>query len=94
VDLHPDTLAVIAGRPERVGGGPFNAPIVPASTYHAIGELVYGRDGNPGWLAFEAAVGALEGGTAVAFGSGLATTSAILDELPVGAVVVAQRAPY
>lgn len=94
MDLHPDTLAVIAGRPERVGGGPFNAPIVPASTYHANGELVYGRDGNPGWLALEAALGALDGGTAVAFSSGLATTSAVFDELPVGAVVIAQRAPY
>ena len=94
MDLHPDTLAVIAGRPPRVGGGPFNAPIVPASTYHANGELVYGRDGNPGWLAFEGALGALEGGTAVAFSSGLATTGAVFDELPVGAVVVAQRAPY
>lgn len=94
MDLHPDTLAVIAGRPERVGGGALNAPIVPASTYHAGGELVYGRDGNPGWLAFELALGALEGGAAVAFGSGLATTSAVFDELPMGAAVVAQRAPY
>ena len=54
----------------------------------------YGRDGNPGWAAFEAALGELEGGTCVAFASGLAASSAILDELASGARVVAQRAPY
>lgn len=91
MDLHPDTLAVTAGRP---GGGPLNAPIVPASTYHVDGDLIYGRDGNPGWQAFEEAIGALEHGTAVAFASGHATSGAILAELPVGSVVIAQRAPY
>jgi len=43
VDLHPDTLAVTAGRPPRVARGPLNPPIAPASTYHADGELIYGR---------------------------------------------------
>jgi len=31
-----------------------------SSTFHAGGELVYGRDGNPTWTALEAAIGALE----------------------------------
>jgi cystathionine gamma-synthase len=93
-DLHPETLAVIAGRPARAPGAPLNAPLVPASTYHHGGELEYGRDGNPGWQAFERALGALEHGHCVTFASGLAATTAILDELPVGARVVAQRAPY
>src|SRR4051794_1462351 len=92
--LHPDTLAVVAGRPAREAGAPLNAPIVPASTYHHGGDPVYGRDGNPGWAAFEEALGDLEGGTGVAFGSGLAASSAILDELAFGGRVVAQRAPY
>lgn len=92
--LHPETLAIISGRPARVGGAPLNAPIVPASTYHHGGELEYGRDGNPGWEAFEAAIGALEHGHGVAFASGMAATAAILDELPPGARVLAQRAPY
>ena len=87
-------IAVVAGRPARAGGAPLNAPIVPASTYHHGGEPVYGRDGNPGWAAFEAALGALEGGSCVAFASGLAASSAILDELASGARVVAQQAPY
>ena len=93
-DLHPDTLAVTAGRPARTPGGPLNAPIVPASTYHSDGDLNYGRDGNSGWEAFENALGVMEGGDAVAFASGMAAVTAIFDELPAGAVVVAQRGPY
>lgn len=93
-DLHPDTVAVTAGRPSRTPGAPLNAPIVPASTYHAEGDLEYGRDGNWGWEAFENALGSLEGGEAVAFASGMAAVTAIFDELPAGAVVVAQRGPY
>src|SRR3954471_9693217 len=92
--LTPQAIAVVAGRPGRTPGAPLNAPIVPASTYHQGGDPVYGRDGNPGWAAFEEALGALEGGTCVAFASGLAASSAILDELASGARVVAQRAPY
>jgi cystathionine gamma-synthase len=86
--------AVIAGRPARAPGAPLNAPIVPASTYHQGGVPVYGRDGNPGWAAFEDALGALEHGSCVAFASGLAASNAILDELASGARLVAQRAPY
>jgi cystathionine gamma-synthase len=92
--LHPETIAVVAGRPARAGGAPLNEPITPASTFHHGGELEYGRDGNPGWQAFEAAIGALEGGYAVAFASGLAATSAILDLLPNRARVIGQKAPY
>jgi cystathionine gamma-synthase len=92
--LHPETIAVIAGRPARAPGAPLNAPIVPASTYQHGGELEYGRNGNPGWEALEAALGALEHGLCVTFASGLAAASAILDELPQGAKVIAQRAPY
>jgi cystathionine gamma-synthase len=92
--LHPETIAVVAGRPAREPGAPLNAPIVPASTYHHGGDPVYGRDGNPGWAAFEEALGALEVGSCVAFASGLAASSAILDELASGGRVVAQRAPY
>lgn len=92
--LDPETLAVIAGRPERSPGGPLNAPIVPASTYHHGGDLNYARDGNPGWLALEAALGELEHGHCVTFASGLAGTSAILDEIALGSRVIAQRAPY
>jgi cystathionine gamma-synthase len=92
--LHPETIAVVAGRPARAPGAPLNAPIVPASTYHEGGDLGYGRDGNPGWEALEAALGELEHGHCVTFASGLAATTAVLDELPQGGRVIAQRAPY
>ena len=82
----------------RVAGEPATPPLVPASIYVSQGSprpgRGYGRDGNPGWAAFEAALGDLEGGSCVAFASGLAASSAILDELAFGGRVVAQRAPY
>ena len=93
-DLHPETLAVVAGRPARDPGAPLNSPIYPASTFHFGTDIEYGRDGNPGWVALEAALGELEGGHCVTFASGLAATSAVLDELPVGTRVIVQRAPY
>jgi len=92
--LHPDTIAVVAGRPARAPGAPLNAPMTPASNFHHGGELDYARTGNPGWEALEAALGDLEHGHCVTFASGLAASNAILDELPVGAHVIAQRAPY
>ena len=92
--LHPETLAVVAGRPDRAAGAPLNSPIYPASTFHFGIDVEYGRDGNPGWQALEAALGELEGGECVTFASGLAATTAILDELPRGVRVISQRAPY
>lgn len=92
--LHPDTIAVISGRPRGAPGATLNTPIVPASTFRHGGDLEYGRDGNPGWEAFEAALGGLEQGHCVTFASGLAAATAVLDELPRGAKLIAQRAPY
>jgi len=92
--LHPETIAIVAGRPARTPGSPLNAPIVPASTYHQGGDLVYAREGNPGWEALEAAIGELEHGHCVTFASGLAASAAILDEFASGGKVIAQRAPY
>src|SRR5690242_18576235 len=92
--LHPETVAVVAGRPAREAGAPLNEPMTPASTFHEGVERGYGRDGNPGWQAFEDALGALEHGHAVAFASGLAAATAVMDEIPSGARVIAQTAPY
>ena len=91
--LHKDTLAVTSGRPSAPGD-PLNAPLVPASTYRAGGPLGYGRDGNPGWAAFEAAVSALEGGSATAFSSGLAAAASVVALVPEGGVVVAPATQY
>jgi len=92
--LHPETIAVVAGRPLRVPGAPLNEPITPASTFHVGTDVEYGRDGNPGAAALETAIGELEGGTAVTFASGLAATTAVLDLLPRGIRAISQRAPY
>lgn len=87
------TRAVHLGRPQVVGGGPVNPVLVLSSTYHQGGDTAYGRDGNPTWEAFEAAVGGLEGGDAVAYSSGMAAVSAVLESLPgAGQVVVAADA--
>jgi cystathionine gamma-synthase len=49
---------------------------------------VYGRQGNDSTAAFEAAVGALEGGRTVSFSSGMAASSALVEGLPTGSVIV------
>lgn len=60
------------------------------STYRQDGQVAYGRDGNPTWIALEEAIGGLEGGSALAFASGLAAIAAVIETLPVpGRVVVA-----
>ncbi|MBV8951109.1 MAG: aminotransferase class I/II-fold pyridoxal phosphate-dependent enzyme [Actinobacteria bacterium] len=88
------TVAITAGRPDAVPDGPLNPAVVFASTYHAGGPVAYGRDGNPTWDAFETALGALEGGEALAFASGMAAVAAVLESLPVGAPVVVPRDGY
>ena len=98
--LRPQTSAVIAGRPADSAGEPLNVPIVLASNFRAglagsTGLREYSRDdATPGWEALEEAVGGLEGGEAVAFGSGMAAAAAVLDLLPVGARVVAPTDCY
>ena len=74
-----------AGRPPHEPDQPLNAPITMASTYVAGGEREYGRYGNPTWTAFEDALGALEGGRALAFASGIAAVSTVLDLVANGA---------
>lgn len=93
-DLQPATVAVTAGRPAREPDAPLNAPITMAATYHATGDLEYGRYGNPTWGAFEEALGALEGGRTLAFASGMAAVTAVLDLVGQGSGVVAPQHAY
>jgi cystathionine gamma-synthase len=93
-ELAPATVAITAGRPQRRPDAPLNEAVTFASTFHAGGPVAYGRDGNPTWTAFEDALGALEGGSALAFASGMAATVALLDEVPIGGVVVAPTHAY
>ena len=83
-----------AGRPERAPGAPLSEPIVMASSLHAGAASGYARDGHPTIAALERAVGALEGGEAVAFASGMAAAAALLEDLPVGARVLAPTGAY
>lgn len=72
----PRTVAVSAGRPQGPGSS-LNQPIVLASNFREGGE--YSRThGTQSWVAFEDAIGALEGGHALSFASGMAAASAIL----------------
>jgi cystathionine gamma-synthase len=82
------TRAVTAGRPSSAGA-PLNEPLVPASNFVLGGDRGYSRDGGtPTWAAFEAVVGALEDAEAVAFSSGMAAITAVLDQLPAGSRIV------
>ncbi len=92
--LHPDTVAVTAGRPPHEPDQPLNTPITMASTYVAGGTLEYGRYGNPTWTAFEDALGALEGGQCLSFASGLAAVATVLDLVALGEKVVVPRHAY
>ena len=89
-DEHPDwtldTRAVAAGRPTGAGA-PLNAPPVFASSFRE-GGTDYARFGTPTCAAFEEALGALEGGVAVSFATGMAACAAVLEDLPSGARVV------
>jgi cystathionine gamma-synthase len=88
------TIAVHGGRPEQVPDAPLSVPPVLASTYVEGGAVGYGRNGNPTWTALEDVVGALEGGRALAFASGMAAVAAILDLSPDRSVVVAPEVCY
>ena len=89
----PETTLVTRGRP-RGEGAPLNHPIGASSTFRAGGGRRYARDGTEGAEALEEVVGALEGGEAVAFASGMAAVAAVLDLVPVGGTVVASRLLY
>jgi len=74
--LSPHTVAVTAGRPTGANA-PLNTPIVLASNFREGGE--YGRThGTDTWASFETAIGALEGGRAVSFSTGMAAAAAIV----------------
>ena len=92
MEFSPATEVVRLGRPASTGGEGVNPPVSMNATYHQSDDpdaVVYGRDGNPTWTAFEEVLGGLEGGSCLVFSSGLAAISAVLETLPVpGRVVV------
>jgi cystathionine gamma-lyase len=90
---------VHAGLPAARQGEPFLPGPVLASAYHLAGDDVhatygYLREGNPTWAAYEAALGELEGGDVVIFGSGMAAASAVLLSAAPGDVLVVPADGY
>ncbi len=93
--LAPASLVVAGGRPPRTPGAPVNTPVELASTYAVEPDHVgYGRNQNATWAAFEDVLGALEGGSALVYASGMAAISAALSLLPGEGAVVAPSTPY
>lgn len=84
--LSPRTVAVSAGRPDGPGA-PLNTPIVLASNFREGGE--YGRThGTDTWAALETAIGALEGGRAISYSTGMAAAAAVLYALAPKVLVI------
>jgi cystathionine gamma-synthase len=92
--LRPETTVTNLGRPRAVPDGPLNVPITPASALQAGGVAGYARDGHAPWAALEEVIGALEGGRALAFSTGMAAATAAIGLFPAGAVVVAPAVAY
>jgi cystathionine gamma-synthase len=93
--LRRSTIAVAAGRPAAAPGEPLNAGISLSATFHAGTDANYLRQGgNEIVRAFEAALGELEGGRALGFGSGMAAVAAVIEGLPSGSVIVGPTQCY
>lgn len=96
--MRPATRAVHVGRPPHVADEPLNVPITMAATYVAGGDREYGRYTNPTWTAFEEALADLESGDVparcLAFASGLAACSVVLDLVGTDQLVVAPQHAY
>ncbi|HEX8097492.1 MAG TPA: PLP-dependent transferase, partial [Pyrinomonadaceae bacterium] len=76
------TRVVRVGLPRADNGRPLTSSVTFAGTYHAAGDpsdspYTYGRFHNPTWTQFEAALGELEEGSALAFASGMAAVAAV-----------------
>lgn len=89
MDFDLESGLVHAGT-ERGAGAPLGPPLMPTSAYVSQGEpdpeRGYGRMGNPGWAAVEAALAGIEGpgAQAVSFASGQAASMALMLALAPG----------
>ncbi len=93
MQLHPESLVVSSGRPHEPGA-PLSTPIVLTAPYrNDLDDNRYARhDVTDTVRAFESALGELEGGTALAFGSGIAAMAAAVEDR--GRVAVLPDAAY
>jgi cystathionine gamma-synthase len=93
--VRPETLFVHAGTGPDAATGAVVPPLHLATTFkhgpagERIAGFEYVREGNPNQEQLEAALAALEGGTgALAFASGMAAVTAMLESLPSGSHLV------
>lgn len=93
--MRVESQVVSSGRPHEPGA-PVNTPIVASATYRYDGDdNLYARsEATATRRDLETALGELEGGTALAFASGMAALSAVVDMQPVGTVAVIPDAAY
>jgi cystathionine gamma-synthase len=92
--LSPESQVVASGRPERTGDASLNPNIELSATFHAGGDIGYGRFGNASWSALESAIEVIEDGKTILFSSGLAAISAIFRTLPNGSIIVTSKNGY
>ena len=92
--LSPASQVVASGRPERTGDASLNPNIELSATFHAGGDIGYGRFGNASWNALESAIEVIEEGKTILFSSGLAAISAIFKTLPNGSIIVTSKNGY
>lgn len=88
------TKVISKGRPGKNNDGPINTPVSLNSSYHAGGDIGYGRYGNDTCSSLEEVIASLEKGRTLAFSSGMSATQAILNLAPVGAKIVASNQGY
>lgn len=78
------TRCVRGGHGDATTGAPLHPGPVLSTAFHlgtpdeSLPPYSYGRGANPTWTALEAALGALDGGEAVTFSSGMAAVGAVL----------------
>jgi cystathionine gamma-synthase len=89
-----ETAVIALGRPPAVPDGPLNVPVTPASALQAGGTSGYARSGHEPWQALEEVLGALEGGQALTFASGMAAASAAMRLFDANPVIVAPQIAY
>jgi cystathionine gamma-synthase len=94
-ELRPESIAVSAGRPHD-DDAPVNSPIVMTAPYrHSAADNHYARHDVTATIAsFQELLGALEGGQALAFSSGIGAVAAVVDTLPVGTIAVVPDGQY
>lgn len=94
LDLDTSTWLIAGGR-NRAPGEPLNVAPQLASNFYLPAERGYSRaDGTATSDAFETLMAGLEGGHALAFGSGMAAAATVLNRLPAGATLAIPVDPY